>query len=431
MMMMMMMMMLFPIEMESAMCNSGDAKPGPPNLSPVVDSFEQTTVQTSEYGKRVLITSREHQVEMNVLHMYGDDPYEWGKAHGELMKKEIQEFIPKVKEYVASEIKNDSKLEWAIELGVDVALDLSYEVTKKYTPSYVMQEIRGISDGSGVHVDDIRRVMWLGELTRGSCSMFGAWGNATRDSRDGKLLQLRALDWDTEGPFRDYHLITVYHPSESSEFNTFANLGFVGWIASITGMNRNGLSVSEIGVSMPDASFGKERYLAPGYPFGFLIRDILQSDRSLDDSINRIENAKRTCDLLLGVGDGNANAFRGFQYAPDVANVFDDENLEPVEDWHQRIDDVVYWGMDWVCPVDNRFLHDQLVKYHGNISAEVTIRNMLSYVGTGDLHIAIYDHFNSLMYVSTAASRNQTGPLEAYRRPFLKLDMGKIWEESI
>jgi len=141
MMMMMMMMILFPIQMESAMCNSGDAKPGPPNLSPVVDSFEQTTVQTSEYGKRVLITSREHQVEMNVLHMYGDDPYEWGKAHGELMKKEIQEFIPKVKEYVASEIKNDSKLEWAIELGVDVALDLSYEVTKKYTPSYVMQEI--------------------------------------------------------------------------------------------------------------------------------------------------------------------------------------------------------------------------------------------------------------------------------------------------
>ena len=119
-------------------------------------------------------------------------------------------------------------------------------------------------------------------------------GNATRESRDGNLLQLRALDWDTEGPSRDYHLITVYHPTDDSEFNTFANLGFVGWIASITGMSQSGLSVSEIGVSMPDASFGKERYLAPGYPFGFLIRDILQSDRSLDDSINRIVNAKRT-----------------------------------------------------------------------------------------------------------------------------------------
>ena len=69
--------------------------------------------------------------------------------------------------------------------------------------------------------------------------------------------------------------------------------------------------------------------------------------------------------------------------------MYDDENLEPVEDWHPRIDDGAYWGMDWVCPVDNQFLHDQLVKYHGNISAEITIRNMLSYVGTGDLHCNI------------------------------------------
>ncbi len=71
------------------------------------------------------------------------------------------------------------------------------------------------------------------------------------------------------------------------------------------------LALSEIGVSYPDSSFGKETYLARGYPFGFLIRDILQFDKSLDEAINRITNAKRTCDLILGVGDGNANAFRG------------------------------------------------------------------------------------------------------------------------
>jgi hypothetical protein len=41
---------------------------------------------------------------------------------------------------------------------------------------------------------DVRNVMWLGEITRGSCSMFGAKDSATQQSRDGKLLQLRALD---------------------------------------------------------------------------------------------------------------------------------------------------------------------------------------------------------------------------------------------
>ena len=34
------------------------------------------------------------------------------------------------------------------------------------------------------------------------------------------------------------------------------------------------------------------------------MRDIIQFDETVDDSINRITNAHRTCDLILGVGDG-------------------------------------------------------------------------------------------------------------------------------
>ena len=163
-----------PMVVFGAMCNNGGAKPGAPNENPILENFDSEVVASTDHGKRVLIKSGD-DMEMTVLHMYGDDPYEWGKAHGTLMRKEIEEFIPKVKEYVSLQILNDTKLSWAVELGVDAALDLSYEVTKKYTPSYVMKEIQGIADGSGVHANDIRRVMWLGELTRGSCSMFGAW----------------------------------------------------------------------------------------------------------------------------------------------------------------------------------------------------------------------------------------------------------------
>ncbi len=39
--------------------------------------------------------------------------------------------------------------------------------------------------------------------------MFGAWGNATA-SRNGELLQLRALDWDTDGPFKNVQMLVVY-----------------------------------------------------------------------------------------------------------------------------------------------------------------------------------------------------------------------------
>jgi isopenicillin-N N-acyltransferase-like protein len=41
----------------------------------------------------------------------------------------------------------------------------------------------------------------LGELTKGGCSMYGAWGNAVNQT-NSQLMQLRALDWDVDGPFK-------------------------------------------------------------------------------------------------------------------------------------------------------------------------------------------------------------------------------------
>ena len=60
-----------------------------------------------------------------------------------------------------------------------------------------------------------------------------------------------ALDWDTDGPFKDYPAILVYHPSESNA-NTFATLGFTGFIGSITGISQSRVSISEIGVYFSD-----------------------------------------------------------------------------------------------------------------------------------------------------------------------------------
>ena len=52
--------------------------------------------------------------------------------------------------------------------------------------------MRGISEGSGVDFKFLKRIHMIGELTKGTCSMFGAWGKATPDQ---KVIQLRALDW--------------------------------------------------------------------------------------------------------------------------------------------------------------------------------------------------------------------------------------------
>ena len=43
----------------------------------------------------------------------------------------------------------------------------------------------------------------------------------------------------------------------------------------------------------------------------------------------------------------NSNSFHGYQYSPSVANIFTDTDLKPVEEWHPRIPNVVYWVSEW------------------------------------------------------------------------------------
>ena len=71
--------------------------------------------------------------------------------------------------------------------------------------------------------------------------------------------------------------------------------------------------------------------------------------------------------------------------------------------WHPRIKDIVYYGMDWICPGYNLVLSEQIKKFYGNITAEITISDILPIVQTGDLHAAIYDLVNMQLWVGFAA----------------------------
>jgi len=46
-------------------------------------------------------------------------------------------------------------------------------------------------------------------------------------------LQLRALDWDTDGGLQDYPVITIYHTLTSKLGHPFANVAWAGKSAGI------------------------------------------------------------------------------------------------------------------------------------------------------------------------------------------------------
>ena len=138
-----------------------------------------------------------------------------------------------------------------------------------------------------------------------------------------------------------------------------------------------------------------------------------------------MENANRTCNLILGVGDGKNEIFNSVRYSHSgkfyivhqgfgslvssvrryllyrpfhffikilVADFFDDKNMEPGPvctqpqpcDWHPRIDSVVYHGMDWNCPTYTERLGEEIQKYWGQITPELVISDIIAKVCADD-----------------------------------------------
>lgn len=268
------------------------------------------------------------------------------------------------------------------------------------------------------------------ELTKAACSFLGAWDSATVD---GKTFQLRALDYDVDGPFKDFPQVTVYHPTDGG--HAYAQVGFTANIGAMTGYSSAQIGISEIGVSYPDDSFGQGTDNTPpekvkGEPWMFVLRDVLQFETSLESAKARVTNANRTCNLIIGIGDGKNGKVNGVEYSGRVANFYDDSNQIPVADWHPTIKDVVYNGMDWLCPGFTQPLGEQLQKYYGKIDENTIIHNILPTVQTGNLHIAVYDLTNSNMHVSfaRASKTDPSEPLNAYARQFTRLNMKAIFD---
>lgn len=377
------------------------------NTSPVYDTPPVLIAETRN-GRLESVGSGEEVIQ--ILHLWGT-PYEMGYAQGQLLKEQIPDYINTVIGAMAREMKSDVSL-----------LDRIWESVKPHVSDYFLEELRGISEGSGVELQTLIRSNMVGEASEWHCSLFGAWGKAT--AGPGNLLQLRALDYEINAGIQNHPVITVYHPG-AGQGHAFANIGWAGVIGAVTGISSERLAISEIG-----DDYDKANDSFDGIPFMFLLRDILQFDKSLDEATTRLKSAKRTTSLMYAVGDGEMGQARSFQTSRTLCNVFDPNNLEPLTDTHPRIEDIVYWGMSWNVPSYDKPLHDMLEKNYGKLTGEVTIREILPTVHTGSLQVAVYDLTNMIVWTANARGDKETGPMKAFERAYVKLDMNELFNRQ-
>jgi len=296
-------------------------------------------------------------------------------------------------------------------------LELTYYLTRSYTPDYFYQELQGIADAAGVDFMRVVRLHMIPELIQAQCTMVGAWGQAISKT-NGTLYQLRALDWQVDGPFQKYPAIIVYHPQQGNG-QAFAIVGWGGFIGTVTGFGS-----APIGLSQKVWYDYNGTYDRSGVPFHFLLRDVLQYDTEIDDAINRINAAERTCAIWIGLGD-YSNQFRAIEYSVDKVRVFDDRNFPQYKE-HPRLPGAVYVDKH-PQPSHHPCLGSLMQKYYGQLNA-VTIKEHISAEhATGDAQIAIYDYAEMKAFIAFASPYENGQFTPAYNRAFVSVDLAALF----
>ncbi|EFA82759.1 hypothetical protein PPL_04454 [Heterostelium album PN500] len=326
----------------------------------------------------------------------------------------IQEMLGKITHILPKTI-----VEIIDKFGLHVALDFVADENKQYVPAEFFEELQGLADGSGVDYKDLLRVHMFPELVRASCSIVGVWGENTNDAR---LLQLRALDWGLQSPLNSFPAYIVYHPNQGNG-NPYAILGWSGFLGALTGYSQY------VGVSEKVWLAYNGTYTYRGTPFYLVMKQILQYDSTIDEAINRVYNAKRTCAIFMGIGSNSTNTAVILEYSLDRVNIFSDTvkfpgfAQTPVE--HPLIPQMVYVDKHRQ-PSNDPCMASYLIQA-SNMTAQSIIQ-LCAYQQTGDLHIAVYDYQANQVYISVASTNfefpyksGQVSP--SFANQFIQLDM--------
>ena len=228
-----------------------------------------------------------------VLHLKGS-PYEMGVQQGKLLKEQVRENMLKI-------AKNDGEMgkkdEYRAYLFMRPAM---HDMLRPHIPQRFIQEMQGLAEGAGLDYADVE----AGNLFPAAfhCSGMALRGKATKD---GSLYHVRILDYMTQLGLQDSSLVIVHEPEG---MRRWLNVGFAGFIGSVTGMNESQVAIGEMG--------GNGLTFWDGMPMAFLIRDALERATTLEEAVEIFKTTPRTCEYYYVISDGKTRDAVGIWATP-------------------------------------------------------------------------------------------------------------------
>ncbi|MGD8540275.1 MAG: C45 family autoproteolytic acyltransferase/hydrolase [Candidatus Aminicenantes bacterium] len=244
-----------------------------------------TSSQTQSFPHQTPLTTKEN---LKVLVLEGT-PYERGLQHGTVLKKEIHELVKIWKEDIQKTYKTDAD----VFIKKFLAATDFEKAIKEWTPE-LWQELKGISEGSGLEFDTIFAFQLVDEIwvlgrdvQAEKCTTIGLEKTERHPAMVAQNLDIP--------PF--YHgFQTLLHIKDKEQGLETYLFTFPGFIAA-NGLNSRSVAAVVNAVQQLENS-------RDGLPVAFVIRGILQR-RSYDEALQFIKTIKHGAPQNYMIGDAN------------------------------------------------------------------------------------------------------------------------------
>jgi len=346
--------------------------------------------QAVENGKLMAINGQ------RVALLWGS-PEQIGTAHGKLLKEETVRCIDSVI-YGFGAVQTIATGKW-----FRSELEKAYQRLEPFIPERHKRETRALASSLGIDGELLEVVNVFPELFH--CSGFAVFGAATQG---GKLYHGRVLDYMTTIGLQDAATTFIVAPDD---YLPFANVGYGGFIGSVSGMNGAKISLGEMG--------GKGEGKWDGVPMATLMRRALEECATLEDVKTLWSNNPRTCEYYYVFADGKDRSAVGVSATPEKIEFVNPGQAHPL--LGDGIPDAV------VLSAGNRLeeLRARVKNSYGKIDAAIGQQLMCRPVAmSSNLHNVLFVPEDLVLHVANADHKNP-----AADRPYSQLDLARLLGE--
>ena len=237
-------------------------------------------------------------------------PYEIGRQHGELLKHDVQQVTRQLLGYVRGYVK----IPFVGPRLADWWLDRPWRQALPSIPNDYLEELRGLSDGSGVPLKELWRIHAIPDRTY-ACAGLAVWGKATTG---GRLIHTRNLDWNINIGIQRYPVVFVVRPTGK---HAFVNLGWAGFVGVLSGINDRSISIGQIGAETSKVSYR-------GLPMVLLMRKVLEESGDVDEAVRLIQTSPRTIGTNYIIADARVPRAVAIETTYQYAKVFEANDIK-------------------------------------------------------------------------------------------------------